>query len=115
MDIDILHIAEAIALILGYIIAYLKTREVKNVQNFFDPASTVTTVPKNTPTQSYMMSEGAKTFLLAGHGPLEQVDMMRQIDEAEAAGKIRYVVTYSKGYYQIEYGQIQGGAGPGKN
>lgn len=110
MDIDILHIAEAIALILGYIIAYLKTREVKNVQNFFDPASTVTTVPKNTPTQSYMMSDSVRAFLICGESPADQATMLTQVDEAEAAGKIRYVVTYSKGYYQIEYGQIRGGA-----
>ena len=109
MDIDILHIAEAIALILGYIIAYLKTREVKNVQNFFDPESPVIIPPKNTPTRSYLMSPEVQEFLLAGESPADQATMMKQIDEAEAAEKVEYTISYSKGYYNIAYGQIQGG------
>jgi hypothetical protein len=107
---DTIQILEAIVLLLGYIIAYLKTREVKNVQDFFDPESPVIIPPKNTPTQSYMMSDSVRAFLICGESPADQATMLTQVDEAEAAGKIRYVVTYSKGYYQIEYGQIRGGA-----
>jgi len=115
MNVDIQLIIAAVIAILGYILAYLKDKEITNVQDFFDPISPVVEPPKNTPKRSYNMSEGVKTFLLAGHVPQEQVDMMRQIDEAEAAGKIDYQVRYTNGFYLISYGQIAGGAGPGKN
>ena len=110
MNVDIQLIIAAIIAILGYILAYLKDKEITNVQDFFDPISPIVEPPKKTPKRSYTMSEGVKTFLLAGHGPLEQVDMMRQIDEAEAAGKIDYQVRHQNGYYLISYGQIAGGA-----
>ncbi len=109
MDFDIQTILTVIVTILGYILAYLKTNEVKNVQNFFDPASPVIIPPKNTPTRSYLMSDSVKAFLICGESASDQATMITQVEEAEAAGKIKYTISYSKGYYNIEYGQIRGG------
>ena len=108
MDIDIQQIITILVALLGYILAYLKTNEIQNVQDFFDPESPVITPPKKTPTRSYLMSESVKQMLIVGETPADQATMLKQVEEAEDAGKIKYVVTYSKGYYQIEYGQITG-------
>lgn len=110
MEFEPIVIVEIIIAILGYILAYLKNNEVKNVQDFFDPESPVTTPPKNTPTRSYKMSDSVKAFLICGESAADQAEMLRQVTEAEAVGDIDYIVSYSKGYYVIQYGQITGGA-----
>ena len=117
MSIDVEQLATILIAIIGYLVAYYQKQktataqaETQAVQDFFDPASAVTEVPANTPTRSYQMSDSVKQFLLVGETAQDQATMEAQIIEAEAAGKIKYTVTYSKGYYIIEYGQITGGA-----
>ena len=84
--------------------------QTQEVQDFFDPDSPVTTPPSGTPTRSYVMRDSVRAFLICGESASDQAVMLDQVNRAEAAGEIRYVVKYSKGYYEIEYGQITGGA-----
>lgn len=121
----------AIITAISVIVAYLKNRKANEeseraddadkeaqaafdhayeVQAFFDPENTeVWTPPKGTPTRSYTMSPEARSFLVSGESYEDQKKMIDQVDAAEAAGLIDYKVVYSRGYYNISYGQIAGG------
>lgn len=103
-------IALIMALIAWYKNEQTKTAvaETQNVQDFFDPASEVVEPPEGTPERSYKMSESVKQVLIAGESVADQEKMLRQVENAEEAGKIDYIVYYSKGYYKIQYGQIRG-------
>lgn len=97
------------------VIAWYKNKEAKaavaetqNVQDFFDPDSVVTIPPANTPKRSYLMSEGVKQALIAGETIEDQNKMLKQVEDAESAGILEYMVYYSKGHYKIQYGQIRG-------
>lgn len=84
--------------------------EIQRTQAFFDPEDTeVMTPPARTPDRSWKMSESVKSFLLAGHSDDEKVSILKQVEEAEAAGYVDYTISYPGGYYKISYGQINGG------
>lgn len=84
--------------------------EIQETQAFFDPENTdVMTPPARTPDRSWKMSESVKSFLLAGHSDDEKVSILKQVEEAEAAGYVDYTISYPGGYYKISYGQINGG------
>ena len=81
------------------------------VQKFFDPTNTtVQTPPDGTPKTSYTMSDEVKNFLISGESEEDKRRMLEQVREAEAKDLCEYRVTYSRGYYNISYGQIAGGA-----
>ena len=99
----------AITTIAGVLWGLYQQHQKSQVINYFDPDSTVTTPPSGVPKRSYVMSDSVKSFLLKGESLADQAAMTKQIDEAEDAGKWRYQIDYSKGYYIIEWGQISGG------
>jgi len=116
---EIEQIITILVAIVTSFVAWLKTREAAETQNFFDPESAVVTPPKNTPTRSYYMSETVKQFILQDAAPDEKGEIYRQIQDAEAhmdeTGKATpYVITFRSGrWYIIEFGQIAGGGSPG--
>jgi hypothetical protein len=79
-------------------------------QAFFDPESPVDIPAVGTPARSYKMSESVRDYLLHDHTEQEQGELNRQIDEAEAMGRIEYTISWGHGYYRIQYGQIVGGS-----
>jgi len=116
---EVEQIVTVIVGLVGYLVAWFKAREVKKVQDFFDPESTVVAVPKNTPPRSYYMSESVKQFILSDAAPDERGDIYRQIQDAEAkmdetGNASPYVIQYKSGrWYLISFGQIAGGGSPG--
>ena len=81
------------------------------VQKYFDPTdTTVQTPPDGTPKASYQMSPEVLEFLVSGESEADRNLMLAQVAEAEAKDLCEYRVTYSRGYYNISYGQIAGGA-----
>lgn len=104
--------------------ALLKRKEVQNLESekedivsFYDSGNTrpiPDEVVQQLPPETYQMDDATKQFVLAGLSPEDRADVLRQIGEAEAAGKVKYIVSYSKGWYRIEYGLIAsaGAGGP---
>ncbi|MDV0442588.1 hypothetical protein [Methanorbis furvi] len=98
--------------------AWIKDKQAKNdaayadeVQKYFDPAdTTVQAPPEGTPKRSYTMSDEVKSFLISGESEEDQRSMLEQVRDAEAKDLCEYRVSYSRGYYNISYGQIAGGA-----
>ena len=81
------------------------------VQAYFDPENNyVQTPPEGTPKASYQMSPEVLEFLVSGESEADRNLMLAQISEAEGKDLCEYRVTYSRGYYNISYGQIAGGA-----
>ncbi|MDV0441584.1 hypothetical protein [Methanorbis furvi] len=108
----------AVVAAVAALIAWIKDKQAKNeaayadeVQKYFDPAdNTVQAPPEGTPKRSYTMSDEVKNFLIFGESEEDQRKMLEQVREAEAKDLCEYRVSYSRGYYNISYGQIAGGA-----
>ena len=82
-------------------------REKQEVIDFFDPENAeVQTPPVSVPERSWKMSEAVKGFLLAGHDEAEKVEILKQVEEAEAKKLCEYTISYEHGYYKILNGQI---------
>ncbi len=85
--------------------------EKEDVQKFFDPNdTTVMTAPAGTPTASYTMSDRVKNYLTGGESAEDKASILDQVLKAEQAGYVDYTIHYSRGTYQISYGQISGGS-----
>ena len=84
---------------------------------FFDPKDdTVTTPPAAVPSRSWKMNAETRRWVIAGHDPAVQGDLLRQIDAAEGEQLPRYYLTFPDrggGFYEIEYGLMKG-SGVGK-
>lgn len=90
-------------------------KEKQEVIDFFDAENTeVQTPPASVPARSWKMSDSVKNFLLAGHSEKEQVEILKQVEEAEAKQLVEYTIHYEGGYYVILYGQINRHAAWGK-
>jgi hypothetical protein len=100
-------IAAAVYAALKY---FLEHREKEKVVAFFtDPeeAEKMPDVACTLPARSYQMSDAVKKFIVGSESEEDRALILRQIAAAEVAGRIRYEIGYSKGYYKISYGQIE--------
>ena len=91
--------------------------EKADVVAFFDPGNErVTVPPPDIPARSWKMNEETRRWVIAGHDPVNQGDLLRQIDTAEGQQLPHYYLTFSDrggGFYEIEYGLMKG-SGAGK-
>lgn len=78
------------------------------IVTFYDPKSGNTPVPPGVPKRSYLMNEETKAYLVNGLNPVDREKLLRQVAEAESAGKTDYYIMWSDGYYHIEFGLISG-------
>jgi len=106
----IAFLVAAAAAIWKWIESRQTSAELQQTQDFFDPEGRVDTPPANTPRRSYQMSASVREYLMAGHTEQERAELEKQIDAAEASGRIEYTISWSGGYYRIQYGQIVGGS-----
>ena len=124
MEDDLVQILELLAAIVAAIIAYWQHRQKTEAENrtgkviaFFDPKDdTVTTPPAAVPSRSWKMNAETRRWVIAGHDPAVQGDLLRQIDAAEGEQLPRYYLTFPDrggGFYEIEYGLMKG-SGVGK-
>lgn len=124
MEEDLVQILELLAALVAAIIAYWQHHKKKEAENrtgeviaFFDPRDdTVTIPPAAVPSRSWKMNSGTRQWVIAGHDPVTQGDLLRQIDAAEAQQLLRYYLTFPDrggGFYEIEYGLMKG-SGVGK-
>ncbi|MBP1928943.1 hypothetical protein J2741_001490 [Methanolinea mesophila] len=82
----------------------------QDVVSFFDPADDrVTEAPDLVPARSWKMNEETKKWVICGHDPQDQASLLTQISEAEALGKVQYIISVPGCYYEIEYGLLKGG------
>jgi hypothetical protein len=87
----------------------------KEVIDYFDPTvKTATTPPEVIPARTYQMSDVTKNWLTAGETPEDAANILEQVIKAEENGQATYRITYSKGWYDIEYGLIKASARLGK-
>jgi hypothetical protein len=116
IDFDSLYTAGiTIAGAITAVIAFFEKTEKEKTQAFFDPDNDKQmTPPAGTPDRSWKMADSVKSFLLSGHTDAEKADILKQIDAAEKAGLVDYQISHPNGYYNISYGQINGGASWGK-
>lgn len=85
--------------------------ETKAVIDYFDPTvKTVTTPPDIIPERTYKMSDATKRWITYSESDADKVAILEQVSKAEEAGQATYRVTYSKGYYDIEYGLVKDSA-----
>jgi hypothetical protein len=124
MEEDLVQILELLAAIVAAIIAYWQhhqktwaEKRTGEVIAFFDPKDdTVTTPPAAVPSRSWKMNSETRQWVIAGHDPATQGDLLRQIDAAEGQQLPRYYLTFADrggGFYEIEYGLMKG-SGIGK-
>ena len=124
MEEDLIQILELLAALVATIIAYWQHHKTTIAENntgeviaFFDPADdTATTPPATVPSRSWKMNEQTRRWVIAGHDPGNQGDLLRQIDTAEGQQLPHYYLTFSDrggGFYEIEYGLMKG-SGAGK-
>ena len=124
MEDDLVQILELLAAIIAAIIAYWQHHQKTEAENrtgkviaFFDPKDdTVTTPPAAVPSRSWKMNAETRRWVIAGHDPAVQGDLLRQIDAAEGQQLPRYYLTFPDrggGFYEIEYGLVKG-SGVGK-
>ncbi|MFA5407374.1 MAG: hypothetical protein WC343_01225 [Bacilli bacterium] len=121
----VIAVIVALIALLEAVYALLKREEVKTVTaekdaviRFYDqdndapiPADVVQQLPPHT----YTMSDAVRQFVLHGLSTEDQTSVTRQIVDAEFSGEIKYTISYSDGWYRIEYGQIAGGGrGPAR-
>lgn len=87
----------------------------KAVIDYFDPTvKTVTTPPEIIPARTYQMSDVTRNWLTVGETPEDAANILEQVTKAEENGQATYRITYSKGWYDIEYGLIKASARAGK-
>jgi len=124
MEQDLIQILELLAALVAAIIAYWQHHKMTVAENttdeviaFFDPKDdTVTTPPLPVPSRSWKMNEETRRWVITGHDPATQGDLLQQIDTAEEQQLPRYYLTFPDrggGYYEIEYGLMKG-SGTGK-
>jgi len=103
--------------IIGWVTAYLENQKKQQVQDekqqievFYDPQTGNTPVPPCVPERAWRMNDETKRWLCAGHDEATSQLLLRQVAEAEAAGKTDYYISYPNGWYHINYGLIMGSA-----
>lgn len=107
-------IIAVIAAAMGYLQKLGKDEAVEAKQaviDYFDPTvKTVTDPPAEIPARTYTMSDVTKDWLTYGEADADKATILEQVAQAEKNGQATYRVTYSKGYYDIEYGLIKASA-----
>lgn len=118
MEEDLAPILELLAALVAAVIAYWQHHKMAVAENttgeviaFFDPKDdTITTPPAPVPSRSWKMNSETRQWVIAGHDPATQGDLLRQIDAAEGQQLPRYYLTFADrggGYYEIEYGLMK--------
>jgi hypothetical protein len=109
MDSSLTQLIELAVAFIMALIAYWQNRQKGQVVAFFDPANeNVTTPPSSVPSRSWKMDDATKTWLCAGHSPVEQASLLQQVADAEEQQKSSYFMSVPSGYYEIECGLIKG-------
>lgn len=104
-----------ITTIVGFVIAYLENQKKKEVIAFFDPVDNTAYVPpEGVEERSWKMSDSTKSFLTCDLNEQDKASALKQVAEAEAAGKVEYTIVLPTWNFQIEYGLIKGSTNYGK-
>lgn len=108
--------------LIGWAMAYIQTvkkneavagqvaaeAETTKVIDFYDPKTGNTPVPAKVPGRSYLMNDETKRYLTNGMNAEDAAKALKQVAEAEAAGKTDYYIFWSEGYYHVEFGLLSG-------
>jgi hypothetical protein len=104
-----------ITTVVGFVIAYIENQKKKEVIAFFDPKDNTAYVPpEGVEERSWKMNDETKKFLTCDLNAADAESALKQVAEAEAAGKIEYTITLPKWSFMIEYGLIKGSTNYGK-
>lgn len=102
------------AAVIPAVFAYLKSAEGKEtaegIISYYTDGNAKAPEGVAIPERSHRMSEETKEFITHGESPEDKIKMLEQVSKAEAEGKTEYLVTYSKGYYKIQWGLAYGSA-----
>jgi hypothetical protein len=117
MDIPAEVLESAWALVLALIaalIAYIEKRQKDTAIAAYDVTSTESSDPvvvASLPERTWKMTDSTKRWLTFDATEANKASILAQIDAAEAEHKTKYQITFSGGYYNIEYGLLNGSAG----
>ncbi len=113
MDFDVATVAGWLIAVIGGVVAWLKTQDIKSLKSalsFLNPADTTTTTTdgnKNLADASWKMGEKQYAEILTGLPIAEQTAILSYVAAREAAGLQRYEIETSRGTYVIENGYIE--------
>jgi hypothetical protein len=107
-------IIEALVALLIAVLAYLTNKyraRAADIELFYDPDTAHRVPPKVIDTlkdTTWKMPSHVKEFACKGLSSADVFEFYRQVDEAEAAHSVRYVINLSNIVYRVEYGQLVG-------
>ena len=103
--------------VVGWVMAYIQSQKAaeavedkEKVEAFYDPVTGNSPAPASVPERAWKMNDETKRWLTVGHDEATKSDLLRQVAEAEAAGKTDYYIGYKEGWYHINFGLIMGSA-----
>jgi hypothetical protein len=103
--------------LIGWAVAYVQTGKkneavgnVTAVTEYFTDGNVKAPEGVAIPSRSIKMNQETKDFVTNGESDADKVKMLEQISTAEAEGKTEYLITYSKGYYKVQWGLVYGSA-----
>jgi len=102
------------AAIIPLVFSYLKTAEGKEtvaaITEYYTEGNTKPPEGVTIPERSIRMNDETKQFITNGESDADKVKMLEQVSKAESEGKTEYMITYSKGYYKVQWGLVYGSA-----
>jgi len=113
MDFDVATVSGWLIAVVGGLVAWLKTQDIKSLKyaiSFLNPADTTTTTTdgnKYLADASWKMGEKQYAEILTGLPIAEQTAILSYVAAREAAGLQRYEIETSRGTYVIENGYIE--------
>ena len=103
----------AVVAIIGAVFAYYQAHTKSNAIAAYDsstPQASSPAIIASLPVRTWTIRPEVRRWLLFGESEADQKSINDQIDSAEAARLVKYQITYSRGYYDIEYGALVGSA-----
>lgn len=113
MDFDVATVAGWLIAVIGGVVAWLKTQDIKSLKyalSFLNPDDKQTTTTdgnKNLADASWKMGDKQYAEILTGLPIAEQTAILSYVAAREAAGLQRYEIETSRGTYVIENGYIE--------
>lgn len=112
--IDEATISQIVALIVAVIMAIYgiwQNRKKNAIVAFYDPNTVdsviAAAVPPEVKADTWKMSDETKRWITYNESPADQALILTAISQAEAERRPVYTITYSKGWYNIEYGLMK--------
>lgn len=109
------QIGELLIIVIGWAAAYYgwdkkaaAEEGVAQTVEYFTTGNAPAPATVQIPERAYKMKQSTKDWLIVSETEADKISILKQVEEAEAAGKTEYTIVTSRGYYQIEWGALIG-------